>query len=135
MGGKGSLSAGFSLVPKGLKNNEILMGQKMEVEATWIVSKLDDITFLFEECTVSQEASYVYLIKDGCYANKLEVQKHSTGREVQRQSFSYKTFMISNTVSRNQTLKCRIKLCHVGQCLTYTECPTEEQMLPYNFTA
>ena len=113
--GSGNLQDGFSMTLNGGSNAKFVLGERLTVEIKWIVTKLTNLYFFNEQCSVVHGNSNVHLIRDSCLSTKLKVsKKHETPTAV---AFSYRTFNIVKENTDEQKIVCTIKICEKGQRL------------------
>ena len=124
--GSGSLAEGFAMK---LNNDEapvFLLGANMSVSINWSVTALSTFQFYLDHCTVTHGTTSIPVVKEGCYSEVLNVVPTNPTSQAE-QGFSYPIFKGVGETDPNQTIRCSVKICEVGQCKNptdNTQCPT-----------
>ena len=116
--GTGSLAAGFAMVLNNGNAVDFVLGNTMPVDITWSVTGVPTLTFKLQECTVTHGASNIMIVKEGCYAGRLDVVPDSD-----KQGFSFQVFKGVGQTALEQTVACTVTLCEAAKCPTPTQCP------------
>lgn len=125
----GTLDSGFTLsVGDG---NTIILGDDITFKTTWSLT-FADVSPHYESCLLTQGTQTVPLVKDGCMASALGVEKVSaSSNEV---AIKYKTFIIENETAATQTILCNLKLCSLLlNCAKANTCPADGTDIFYRF--
>jgi len=152
--GMGSLAGGFEMQLNDLGPNdpfEFILGAILKIGVSWSMpadtaSKLDSLSFWLDSCYVSHGSKDIYVVKNGCFANALEVTdlEGDTSRSA---AFNYKLFKGVGENSATQSITCCAKVCDtaitnstlVGYCGKPTnstsQCPKAGDDIYYDFKA
>lgn len=123
----GNLAGGFSLdITSGTADKIHLLGDLLDVTATWSVNALKDVNFYFDQCGVKHDATTVNIVEGGCYSTALQVQP--TPISATQISLKFKTFSVEGAQGTSQIISCNIKLC-MNTC----DKPTENTQCPSGY--
>ena len=130
--GTGSLSEGFAMSLNNGEGADFLLGANIQVAITWaLTTTLSTLTFRLEQCTVQHGASVITLVKDHCYAARLDVVPDAFD-----QGFAYPVFKGVGETNENQKITCSVRICPTNQCnmpRSNSECPKTGDEMFYNF--
>jgi hypothetical protein len=151
--GMGSLAAGFEMKLNDLGPNdpfEFILGAILKIGVSWGMPDsdglLDSLSFWLDSCYVSHGSKDIYVVKNGCFANALEV-KDLEGDTSRSAAFNYKLFKGVGENSATQSITCCAKVCDTavtnstlpGYCGKPTnstsQCPKAGDDIYYDFKA
>ena len=118
----GSLGSGFSLrfyrdptflLPA--RGRRHFVGSEIFVSVDWALPREQNLLqFYISECMAEVEGARIGIIKDNCYASKLDAAMRQSDWIVSKSSkFSYKSFAVggSKKLKQKMTMACKIKIC------------------------
>lgn len=129
----GSLAGGFEMTLG--SSRQVILGQILEVTITWLV-QITNINFHIDGCTITQGTALIPIIKQNCLSKTLVVKYETAPATSVR--FSYKTFAVSNMVTKQQKMTCFVKICAAGKpcdkANSDADCPNQSADLPLKYS-
>lgn len=123
--GTGSLSAGFAMSLNNGEGTAFMLGNNLAVAISWSVTAVQELTFYIDQCTVEHGTTIIPIVKGGCFAKTLNVVE-----DANLQGFNYPIFKGVGETAPEQTIKCTVNVCKMGECDNppYTaDCPGAHQ--------
>ena len=130
--GTRSLSAGFAMSLNDGEGSAFMLGDNIHVGITWAVTTLSDLTYRIKQCDVQHGDSVITIVKDQCYAAKLDVVPD----DQMDQGFSYQIFKGVGEADASQKITCSVIICDArNYCGPYSnsQCPKDGDDQFYNF--